>query len=45
MIINTEYYQGCKRQRAQAFTLVELMVALFIFMVLTAILSSSFLLF
>ena len=45
MIINTDYYQGCKRQRSKAFTLVELMVALFIFAIIAAILSTSFLLF
>ena len=45
MITNTEYYQERKRQRSQAFTLVELMVALSIFIILTAILTTSFILF
>lgn len=45
MIISTECDQGCRRQRTQAFTLIELMIALFIFMILSAIMSTSFMLF
>ena len=45
MITNTEYFQERKRQRSLAFTLVELMVALSIFIILTAILTTSFILF
>jgi len=45
MITNTEYYQERKRKCSQAFTLVELMVALSIFIILTTILTTSFILF